>query len=346
MNIVTELIGDPLFQLNLMLWISFPQPPGGRFTPVLYDAGYKVQWISPKLSLSQEILGKLRKGEINSNRSVCPDLVLKQIDDDKFVLVECKSSGFSSESTTAKQAFGMLVMQGNQLRDSVGGPRTDKWFSQLVYVVKSHDRVKLNATLGELAEAVDQAACASNEFDTWGLIQKNDGVYLNFGQAPCLNISGSCPVRVLEGEQQDYRPLYLIPVDINISKPDKLTLRGLQERFRSSFLAYLPRILKDDPLAINIEHIWKRAVELWDIWEDKATKRYLIREGRKWLLRLLKHLKHKIDLEWRITDKKIKVSGLTAEERIVLLKEIQSSKIRKSDKLYEQLSLDFEEQYG
>ena len=71
-SLMTDLIGDPLFQLNLMLWLSLPQPAGGRITPILHDAGFKAHWISPKLTLSQEIAEKLRQKGIRSNQSVAP----------------------------------------------------------------------------------------------------------------------------------------------------------------------------------------------------------------------------------------------------------------------------------
>ncbi|MFB5065731.1 MAG: hypothetical protein ACE3NC_00890 [Candidatus Wallacebacter cryptica] len=340
---MTDLIGDPLFQLNLMLWLSLPQPAGGRITPILHDAGFKAHWISPKLTLSQEIAEKLRQKGIRSNQSVAPDLMLKRSGEDQFVLVECKKSGFGLDSIKpTKQAVGLLVMQGDVLRDAAAGLRKDKWSSHLVYVVNDDDREPLSVTLHELTVAIEQAACTANDFDTWGLIQKDDGVYINFGQAPCFDNPELCGAkRVLEGRAQPL--LDLIPVDITVSTPNKEAKIRLQERFRTSLMASIPRILTQEPMVIDLEQVWKRAVIVWDIWRCRDTKRYLIREAKKWFGSVLDNLEEKAKYERHVIGSRVEIAGLTDEGRRLLVKEIQSSRVRKSEILreYTQEQLNF-----
>ena len=47
----TDLVSDPLFQLNVLLWLTQPLPQGSALVPLLYQQGFTVYAISPALAL-------------------------------------------------------------------------------------------------------------------------------------------------------------------------------------------------------------------------------------------------------------------------------------------------------
>jgi hypothetical protein len=46
----TEVISDPLFQLNVLLWLTQPLAEASAITPLLYQRGFSVYAISPALT--------------------------------------------------------------------------------------------------------------------------------------------------------------------------------------------------------------------------------------------------------------------------------------------------------
>ena len=43
----TEVISDPLFQLNVLLWLTQPLAEASAITPLLYQRGFSVYAITP-----------------------------------------------------------------------------------------------------------------------------------------------------------------------------------------------------------------------------------------------------------------------------------------------------------
>lgn len=281
---MSGLISDPLFQLNLLLWMALPQPAESRINPILYAVGYQVQWICPRLPLGQDLMTKL---------------VLKHTYSDEYLVI----------TAAATRPTELLVLLSNSLPDLNKDASKDLW-------VSPNDFVKLK------------------------LIEKPDGVYINFGYSNLLpGYFGE--VQLLEGGQyQDYRPLYLIPVDLHLSAPDQLSLLSLQERFRAAFLAHLAQALRHEPLVIDLEALWQRAVVVWDLWMDLTTKQYLIKQSKMWLIDWLYRWMQKLAIDYHVTEKAVTISKLGDWERALLFKEFQSNMIRKSQILHEQLSLD------
>lgn len=114
----------------------------------------------------------------------------------------------------------------------------------------------------------------------------------------------------------------------------------MQERFRAAFLAHLAQALRHEPLVIDLEALWQRAVVVWDLWMDLTTKQYLIKQSKMWLIDWLYRWMQKLAIDYHVTEKAVTISKLGDWERALLFKEFQSNMIRKSQILHEQLSLD------
>jgi len=86
-HIRTELLRDPLFQLNIILWLTQPMPPQGSITPLLHQKGFSVYAIAPTLSVPPGIALAVQRSSLQTQQRVRPDVVLKSETDLKFVLV-------------------------------------------------------------------------------------------------------------------------------------------------------------------------------------------------------------------------------------------------------------------
>lgn len=139
-----------IFQLNILVWASLPQPVGAPVTPVLRNAGYILWSIENPLNAGVAELARLRKAtEIQPNPVV--DAVFEHARTNIYVLVECKPTSFSVNSEWAPQARGMIVAGGNavsRLGLSVGAT------AELCYLVPADDAQATDTTLVTLATEV------------------------------------------------------------------------------------------------------------------------------------------------------------------------------------------------
>ena len=95
-----SVVRDPLFQLNLVLWLAQPLPKiEGQLlslplpNPILHQHGFSVYAVAPKLLLPERLVLEARQSGIPIQPSGRPDVVLQK-QNRAFSLVECKASSF------------------------------------------------------------------------------------------------------------------------------------------------------------------------------------------------------------------------------------------------------------
>ncbi len=111
MNNIDEIIGDHLFQMNLILWLAQPIGMNIGLRAILAESGYSVYSISPSLALPIPIRERIREKNITAQDGCSPDIILivsYVTKDDQKVLIkitcanlmaEIKSSGLRSNDT-------------------------------------------------------------------------------------------------------------------------------------------------------------------------------------------------------------------------------------------------------
>jgi len=52
---VEELCGDPLFQLNMAIWLSQSKPCDFGVRPIFYESGFRILSIGPRMSITPDI---------------------------------------------------------------------------------------------------------------------------------------------------------------------------------------------------------------------------------------------------------------------------------------------------
>lgn len=326
-----EIIGDPLFQLNLVLFISLPGPSDGTINPVLYNMGYRIESISPNISIPLSILNDIKENNINSNSYVKPEVILRHIEKNEYLLIECKRSSFSSESSTSKQAIAYLVLNGMVLKEVFGESGSDDWRSKLLYVVKAGDEELLSQCLNELSQMLQQVACTVIDYNVCGVGQGESGIYLNtdFMENIDLNISGN-KINVLTGGS-NYRPLYLIPYDINVGQPDEYTKSVLKERIRSSLAAQIITSLGEETFVLDIDTFLQRIILLWDVWEDNDSKKDLRRSTKRYIKFITNALKEKYALSVVQHQNTFSLGNASKDTKLKIINYFRSKAYRKGD---------------
>src|SRR5881296_3799088 len=91
-------VSDPLFQLNVMLWLTQPLPQGSQIVPLLHQRGFSVYAISPALVVPLDIQLAARTAQIALQSSGRPDVVVTHEEERKFAFTECKAISFGPDS--------------------------------------------------------------------------------------------------------------------------------------------------------------------------------------------------------------------------------------------------------
>jgi len=267
----STLTRDNLFQLNILVWASFPHPIDAPVTPVLRNAGYILWSIERPLNAGVAELARLRKTtEIQPNPVV--DAVFEHARTNTYVLVECKPSSFGVNSEWAPQARGMIVAGGNaasRLGLSVGA------VAELCYLVPADDAQATDTTLATLAAEVSGQRFVACPTGSLGLSIKADGAYLGLlsqprgvAQMPQMLIPEQRVIAVRAN--QDPRPLYIIPWIPDVV--DDTALEAFKEKLRAQLLSWLGKASIGGQVTLQFEDLlYEVSRGIFRIWRDRDS---------------------------------------------------------------------------
>ena len=157
MNNINELIGDHLFQLNLVLWLTQPLPQGFAVRPIFKESGYLVHSISQPLALPIPIREKIRGKNISVQDGCSPDVILEKSEKNSFLLVECKKQSFGTNSTTSEQARALLLLKGRALCEALGLALDTIVENKIAYLTRDDQRSLLNDTCKSMITVLENA---------------------------------------------------------------------------------------------------------------------------------------------------------------------------------------------
>lgn len=279
---INELCKDPLFQLNLSIWITQPQPPKYFYVyPLFYESGLSIYSIGPLLTLLPDIRLAVA-GKIDCQDGTRPDLVLQTKESKKYCILECKSSSFGSDSSTAKQARTLLLVTGPILSEVLGLGTRGQNEGILCYLIGSNQAEMLETTLGTLEEEIKEIV--NLESGNFGCLMINPSqlsITLEYQTKvkEFLSLIKDSPVEVIQYEEDtDPRPLYFIPYDPNIqqTKEEKeLCRRILFERILSYLISNIGSTTIPATITFTTEQLLNSATfGIYEIWEDNEAKRH------------------------------------------------------------------------
>lgn len=287
---INELCKDPLFQLNLAIWLAQPQIEHFHIHPLFYKSGLSIYSIGPLLALPPDI--RLAVSEkLDCQEGARPDLVLETKATKKFCILECKTSSFGPSSTKpASQARALLLIAGPILSEVLGLGTRRQNEGILCYFSGSNQIKMMENTLGILAQEIDGIKLESGEYGCFGVKLEQSTILLEYSDRikKFLNFIEDSPVKILTFEAEtDPRPLYFIPYDPNIQQTkeeQELCRRILFERILSYIISKIGGVTIPSSIIFAIEEILNSATfGVYEVWEDNETKKHIRRLVREFL---------------------------------------------------------------
>jgi len=263
---------DNLFQLNTLVWASFPQPVGAPVTPVLRNLGYTLYAIEEPLEASVAEKAQLNKATLQIQPNPTIDVVLSHEKNSTYVLVECKPSSFGLSSDWTSQARGLIVAGGSiGSRLGVSG----KAIAEMCYLVPQEGTQLTDATLVELHKEVSSEGLKKCPTGVIGISVKLDGVYLGLSnrlQGVALLPLALIPERRVLSvpAEQDPQPLYVIPWIPD--GQDTNDLEAFKEKIRARLLSWLGKATIGSSEVIYFEELLNDVSRrVFQYWSDKSS---------------------------------------------------------------------------
>lgn len=278
---INELCKDPLFQLNLAIWLTQPQPSEFFCVyPIFYESGLKIYSIGPLLALPADIRLTV-SGKVDCRDGVRPDLVLETKELKKYCILECKASSFGPDSSTAQQARTLLLVTGPILSEVLGLGTRGQNGGLLCYLIGPNQTEMLETTLETLEKEIrERVNLESGNFGCFRVKPTESTVTLEYHEdiKKFLNLAKDSPIEVVKFEKTtDPRPLYFIPYDPNIQQTkeeQQFCRRILFERILSYIISNIGGATIPTTITSTTEDLLNAATfGVYEIWEDnEATK--------------------------------------------------------------------------
>ena len=291
MTTCSQLIADPLYQINLCLWMLQPST-GVVVKSILRDSGYTLVDIEPPIPLLSELADSLCERGISLSDPVRPELLIVS-GDREFVLVECKKSMFGSEPQPGmgdsqwKQARSLLLQAPKVLATALA--LTDVHETHVLYLACHDASVDQTEGLRAISGALQEQGYEVADFGLIGLVADDRRVMLRSGYAAGqmpknLTSLGEDLIVVHEPDDTDGdpRPLYLLPWMPGLGLDGE---SYVQEAFGNRLLAAAAATLALATPPVEVDLNLDALLDLATLgtfsrWRDKSAKSNLRRDCR------------------------------------------------------------------
>lgn len=289
---------DPLFQLNLAIWMAQSQPPTHFCVyPLFYKSGLSIYSIGPLLTLPPDIRLAISE-KIKCQESARPDLVLELKEKRRFCVLECKASSFGPDSSNSNQARTFLLLAGPIISEVLGLGKRGENEGILCYFMGPNNTDLMDRTLETLAKEIkDKTNLETGRFGSFVIKPLKSTIAVEYPEhiKNFLNLENS-PVKIIEFEENtDPRPLYFIPYDPNVNQTkeeQEFCRRILFERILSHIISNIGSA--DIPASITFttaDFLNLATSGVYKIWDDDDAKKYVRRVVKDFLI----NIKNSID---------------------------------------------------
>lgn len=294
----SELIADPLYQVNLIIWMLQPST-GTPVNCILHAAGYKLRDIEPPLPLPLELANKLQEDGIRFANPVSPDLLVES-SAKEFVPIECKRTMFGSQpqegqgDSQIRQARSLLLQTPPVLADALGLQHSDIRSTHILYVSRDDPSKPQTAGLSELSSELQSSGYRTAPFGLRLKISGNAVVVVGGyepgsippGIGSQISTSG-VEVHELGDGSTDPRPLYLIPwMPGSVIPTDDYSEAAFGNRMLLAAAAVIGPCRPPCDVRLDIEELLREATQgLYTKWRDKQVRRALKDNSKKLLKR-------------------------------------------------------------
>jgi len=291
---LNELLRDPIFQLNAVLWLAQPLPAEGEIVSLLHRQGFTVYAIAPLLGLPLDLRLSAAATKTSLQESVRPDVVLVQEIDRRFSFTECKASSVALNSSLP-QARSLLIVAGPRAPEILALAAEQVRGSVLAMVIPETDREQVRQALSGLVKELEENKLPAGKFTMLGLQVTDTDIGIQFddiGGDFFSLVPGVHPFLKREPDT-DPRPLYFIPYDPDVSQSNRERIfckRVLFERMHGTVVAAVGRAHPPAELTFESQKILNNAMfGMYELWENRESARHM-RSLCKQLMRALAEL--------------------------------------------------------
>lgn len=170
------LIRDPVFQLNMLLWMAKEQPPGDyRVLPLFFELGFKIIYIEQPFPFPEETSRRAAGSGLVISEAPEPELILGGENDEKALYFEAKANSFGPDSSNAKQARGHLLATGPPFQEVLAPLMS----CLLCYVVPEENCPLMRQCLADLSSELSANELEPGLFSCHGLmVSTNQLIYV------------------------------------------------------------------------------------------------------------------------------------------------------------------------
>lgn len=289
------LLADPVFQLNLTIWMLMASPFPNAWRPVFKEAGYTLEGIGRRfvLPIEQRAIIASLLGAAPGPQECSPDTSGLNAELPHYAAIECKGNSFTPESSSARQALVMLAVLFD-VTDTLGHSAPMK--GGVAYLTPDTVHERQADTLEVLRERLSAAGINPAPATAVGVGRTDDGITLVASRrgslvGPLVEGIREAVVVVPADPDDDPRPLYFIPYVPNISQTDE-ELAYCEGAFRDRLTATAIRAIGEAHLGAVILRVDDLLSELtfgvFDSWRSRDDIHQIRLYARTGLLRLLR----------------------------------------------------------
>jgi hypothetical protein len=219
-----SLLSDPVFQLNLLLWMAKEQPADSySVRPLFREHGFEIIYIENPFPLPEEVVSIIDKAGLEVSRTPEPDLLLGRKRDHRALYLEAKANSFSPASTNCKQARGHMVAAGPAFAEVMAPYQT----CLLCYVLPKKANALMRKCLSVLHKDLAGAELDDSPFSVHGLSVRGTNLVYSWDRAFSQHTGArgsSATIMRNVGDDTDPSPLLLVYTDEDYPDPER---RGL-----------------------------------------------------------------------------------------------------------------------
>lgn len=290
-NSPNELLDDPLFQVNLLLWMLQP-PNGSNIRPLMAEAGYKLRSIEEVLPLGPELIARLKTAALGVKEQASPDVILAS-EEAEHLMVECKASMFGAKApeggkdSNQRQARSFLLQHPEMLSSALAGTKVAD--ASLAYLTKHNPDHDQSEGVLALAEELKAAKLPVVPCSVWRLAEHQGGIGLLARKrterwpkrmtAVCKTKRGSKAITLIPRDEggNDLRPLYFIPwMPDSEPVPNEYNRRAFGSRILGAAVMRVGRTPVEEDVTLNYDELLEEVtLGVFKKWRNKDAKRSL-----------------------------------------------------------------------
>ncbi len=337
---------DPVFQLNLLLWMVKDQPSENyRIRPIFRELGFNFLYIENPFPFPETLINAIKESEIDIVQRPEPELLLKDEKNNKALYFEAKKQSFSSNSNASRQALAHLIATGPIFSEVLAPLRS----CLLCYVIPEEYREKMSECLVELSESLTENNFHPGKFSMHGLSYHDEKIFYSFDaefEKFTKFTENECVLMENVTDETDPSPLLLVFSDEDCSNKDDRDFyrRIIIEQVRANLLCELHSLSVDSPYEMTADKLLEKT--------SGGVFGFLGRQRQRSLSKLInKKILIKIAEEWtdkqtgiRMSNDKLTLHWQTREEKESFLQWLESRNTNfDSSRLLEDTQMDINE---